>query len=232
VVYGIELKEALPHENLAIGSFRWAVSRAIPEMTQVALVAEKHEQAALPEKPDTARRLFLYRLSRADYEKEWGKDYQKPGIGARILAVVLHIIPKVGPFKGAALKSPTPKTEDLYLKSINITVNQYRALLEQVRTGSLVLPNCDLDSGNVPTRAAEYSLADDTYAELLSKLAKRRFDETSPELRENILSFYSNLSLPIHTKKNRRQWQAVLTELDQLRSPAPGPTQAADAARN
>jgi hypothetical protein len=33
------------------------------------------------------------------------------------------------------------------VKSINITVNQYRSFLEQVRTDTLVLPNYDLDSG-------------------------------------------------------------------------------------
>ena len=34
VVYGVELKDVLAHEDLAIGSYRFAVSRMIPEMTQ------------------------------------------------------------------------------------------------------------------------------------------------------------------------------------------------------
>ena len=37
VVYGVELKDVLAHEDLAIGSYRFAVSRMIPEMTRVAL---------------------------------------------------------------------------------------------------------------------------------------------------------------------------------------------------
>ncbi len=56
--------------------------------------------------------------------------------------------------------NPTPKTEDLYIKSINATVDQYRVYLEEVRAGTLVLPNCDLDDGKA-TIAAEYTLADD-----------------------------------------------------------------------
>ncbi len=129
-------------------------------------------------------------------------------------------MPRIGPFKGLAFKTPTPQTEDLYFKSINTTVDQYRAFLKEVRTDSLVLSNRDLDSGNV-TKAAEYSLTDDTYAKLLAQLSERKFDRTSPELRDNILQFYSDLSLPIETKKDQGRWQAVLTSLDQLKSVTP-----------
>ena len=136
-------------------------------------------------------------------------------------------MPRIGPFKGLAFKNPTPQTEDLYFKSINTTVDQYRAFLEEVRTDSLVLPNCDLDSGNA-TKAAEYSLTDDTYATLLAQLSERKFDRTSPALRDNILQFYSDLSVPIETKKDQPRWQGVLTALDQLKSAAPVPTVASN----
>jgi hypothetical protein len=187
-------------------------------MTQVAL--QTHKKELMHETPDFAKRKFLYRLSRSGYEKEWGKDYVKPGTGTRILSMLLRYMPKVGFFKGLAFNNPTPQTEDLYFKSINTTVDQYRAFLKEVRTDSLVLPNRDLDSGNV-TSAAEYSLTDDTYAQLLAQLSKRKFDRTSPELRDNILQFYSDLSLPIETKKDKVRWQGMLTELDQLKSLSP-----------
>jgi hypothetical protein len=80
-----------------------------------------------------------------------------------------------------------------------------------------------LDSGNV-TKAAEYSLTDETYATLLAQLSKRKFGNTSPALRDNIMQFYSDLSLPIETKKDQARWQGVLTSLDQLKSAAPVPT--------
>ena len=218
IVYGLELKDVLAHEDLAVGSYRFAVSRLIPQMTQVAL--QTHKKELMHETPDFAKRKFLYRLSRSGYEKEWGKDYVKPGTGTRILSMLLRYMPKVGFFKGLAFNNPTPQTEDLYFKSINTTVDQYRAFLKEVRTDSLVLPNRDLDSGNV-TSAAEYSLTDDTYAQLLAQLSKRKFDRTSPELRDNILQFYSDLSLPIETKKDKVRWQGMLTELDQLKSLSP-----------
>src|SRR5271166_2241420 len=128
IVYGLELKAVLPREDLAIGSYRYSVSRLIPEMTQVAL--QTHKKELMRETPNFAKQKFLYRLSRSNYEKEWGKDYVKPGLGTRVLSTLLRYMPKIGPFKGLAFNNPTPQTEDLYIKSINTTVDQYRALLE------------------------------------------------------------------------------------------------------
>jgi hypothetical protein len=228
VVYGVELKDVLPHEDLAVGSYRYAVSRLIPQMTQVAL--QTHKKDLMRETPNFAKEKFLYRLSRSDYEKQWGKDYPKPGFGTRVTSTLLRYMPKIGPFKGLAFKSPTPQTEDLYIKSINTTVDQYRVFLGAVRADTLVLPNRDLDSG-LATIAGEYSLTDDTYAQLLGQLSERKFDGTSPALRDNILQFYSDLSLPIETKKNFGHWQNVLTALQQLKSVAPIPTVAGNPAR-
>jgi hypothetical protein len=228
VVYGLELKDVLVHEDVAIGSYRFFVSRMIPEMTQVAL--QTHKKDMMREHPDFAKKQFLYRLSRSDYEKEWGKDYTKPGFGTRILSTLLRYMPKIGPFKGLGFKNPTPQTEDLYFKSINLTVDEYRISLRAVGTNSLLLPNCDLDSGEA-TKAAEYSLTDDTYAKLLAQLSERKFDLTSPDLRADILKFYSDLSVPIETKKDPVRWQGVLAELEQLKSAPPVPLVAAGAAQ-
>ena len=214
VVYGVELKDVLAREDLAIGSYRYSISHLIPKMTQVAL--QTHKKDMMREQPDFAKRRFLYRLSRSEYEKDWGKDYVRPGFGTRVLSTLFRYLPKIGPFKALAFNNPTPQTEDLYFKSINTTVDHYRAFLEQVRTASLVLPNCDLDSGQL-TKAAEYSLADETYAKLLSRLSDKKFSSTPPQLQANILNFYADLSAPIETKKDQARWQTVLTSLDHLR---------------
>jgi hypothetical protein len=220
IVYGVQLKDVLTHEDLAIGSYRFAVSRMIPEMTKVAL--RTHKKDMMKETPSFAKKKFLYRLSRSDYEKEWGKDYKRDGFKTRVFSVVLRYMPKIGPFKALAFNNPTPQTEDLYFKSINTTVDQYRVFLEQVRAGSLEFANCDFDTGKV-TKAAEYSLTDETYAKLLGQLAERKFDLTSPDLRDNILNFYSDLSLPLETKKDSARWQNVLASLDQLKLVVPTP---------
>jgi hypothetical protein len=224
IVYGVELKDVLTHEDLAIGSYRFAVSRLIPQMTKVAL--RTHKKDMMKESPTFAKKKFLYRLSRSDYEKEWGKDYTKPDFGTRVWSVVLRYMPKIGPFKALAFNNPTPQTEEMYFKSINTTVDQYRIYLKQVRANSLELVNCDFDTGK-DTKAAEYSLTDDTYAKLLGQLAGRKFDLTSAALRDNILNFYADLSLPLETKKDPAHWQSVLSSLDQLKLVTPTPILAA-----
>jgi hypothetical protein len=218
VVYGVELKDVLPHVDLTIGSYRFAVARLIPEMTQVAL--QTHKKDLMREEPSFAKEKFLYRLSRSDYEREWGKDYRKPGIVSRILAALMHYMPKKGPFKAMAFNNPTAATEELYFKSINTTVDQYRALLEEVRADRLVVPNCDLDDGK-GTMAAEYSLADDAYADLLARQSVRKFDLMTAALRTNILGFYATPSAPIATKKDSVRWQKTLSSLEQLKLASP-----------
>jgi len=220
VVYGLQLKDVLAHEDLAIGSYRFSVSSLIPQMTKVAL--QTHKKDLIRETPNFSKEKFLYRLSRSDYEREWGKTYTKPGFGTRVLSALLQYIPKVGLFKGLGFDNPTTQTEDLYVKSINATVDSYLALLEKVRANTLVLPDCDLDDGKI-TKAAEYTLADETYASLLAKLFARKFDGTTPQLRDNILAYYSDPSMPIETRKDPARWQRVLTNLSELKAATPSP---------
>ncbi len=221
VVYGVELKEILTHEDLAIGTYRWAVSGLIPHMTQVAL--KTHKKEFVKEHPDFAKREFLYHLSRASYEKEWGKDYTRPGFGTRFLAAILRLMPKVGPFKGLAFNSPTAQTEDLYIKSIDATVEEYRKFLKEERAGTLKLPNVDFDTG-APTKPLEYPLTDSAYGKLLMQLSKGKFAATSPELRANILDFYSDLSIFDKTMHEHDDWNDFLAALAQLKNISPSVT--------
>ncbi|MGA7459260.1 MAG: hypothetical protein WBW69_03500 [Candidatus Korobacteraceae bacterium] len=202
----------------------------IPELTQVAL--QTHKKDMQREEPNFNKRKFLYRLSRADYQRDWGNDYTKPGFGTRVLSTLLRYMPKIGPFKAMAFNNPTPQTEDLYFKSINATVDQYKiSLLETNRGISLSLPNRDLDSGR-DTKEGEYSLADETYVKLVAHLSESKFDYTTPELRDNILQFYSDVSASNQTKLGKVQSPNLLALLDQLRAATPVAGTAAVAAAN
>jgi Zinc dependent phospholipase C len=213
--YGIQLSDVMHNEDLAIGTFRRSISQIIPEMTRVALVSRRDE--IVRDTPNFNEKKFLYHLSRANYQKEWGNGYRKPGFGTRVLAVVLRIVPKVGPFKALAFKVPTTQTEDMYVKSINKTVDDYGAQLREQKAGELKLADMDFDTGR-PTRAGEYSLADKAYARLLDDLAKRNFDQASPELRQNILAFYGDPNAQVATKKNAKAWRTTQEELDKLKA--------------
>jgi hypothetical protein len=223
--YGLELKEIFGSLDLAVGSYRKAVSDIIPQMTRVAWEAKRDEIQKLT--PGVTREKFIYNLSRAEYEKEWGTEYKKPGFFSKALACFIRVLPKVGPLKVFAFRVPTPEAEKLLMESFNATLDRYRAVLAQVKSGSLDLQNRDFDTGR-PTRAGEYRLADEAYAKLLEKLEEKNFENASPELRHNILAFYSDLSAPIATKRDRGDWRDLLRALDRLKT---APSQSAETDR-
>ena len=212
--YGLRLGDVFGNVDLAIGSYRRSVSILIPEMTRIALVSRRDE--IVKDTPNFDKKKFLYYLSRSNYEHEWGTVYQKPGVGTRILAVFLRLIPKVGPFKAVNFKIPTKQTEDMYIKSVDTTVGAYAGLLRAEGKGELDLPNRDCDTG-AETRAGEYSLADETYAHLTDELTKKNPDSWSSPLRDNLLQFYSDPMAPVATKKNAKEWRKLQDELDTLR---------------
>ncbi len=213
--YGIPLSEVISDEDLAIGTFRRAISTIIPEMTRVALIARKKEIVA--ETPNFNARKFRYYLSRTNYQREWGKGYRKPGFGTRVLAFFLKFVPKVGPFKALDFKIPTRQTEDLYIASVNKTLDDYKQLLVKVRQKDLHLTNTDFDTGRV-THAGEYVLTDRAYAHLLDQLAKHNFDQVSPDLKQNVLDFFSDTSAPLASKRNPQEWQRIQDQLQRLKT--------------
>jgi hypothetical protein len=216
--YGIPFKEVIAKEDLAIGTFRRSISKIIPEMTRVALIARKKEMVA--ETPNHNARKFRYYLSKANYQREWGKGYRRPGFGTRVLAFFLRFVPKIGPFKALAFKVPTRQTEDLYIASVNRTLENYRSLLQEVKKKELHLTNMDFDTGRV-TYAGEYKLTDKTYAHLLDQLAKDNFKQVTPDLQKNILAFYKDGTAAVTTKSDPDAWNKVQQELERLRNTQP-----------
>lgn len=220
--YSLEIKDVCRDLDLSLGTYRYSVSSVIPAMTKAAWAAKKDE--IVRDMPGMTRRKYIYNISRASYNKEWGPKYERPGIFARFLAFIFRVIPKIGPFRTLAFKPPTPETELLFMKSFNVTLDRYRALVDEVKNNQLQFVNENLDVGK-PTRAGGYSMADKAYARLLDKLASNQFNGVTPELRTNILSYYADLNAPIETKKDKAEWKKVLDALNTLKSAAPGATE-------
>jgi len=218
--YGVELTDVLKNPDLAIGTYRRSVSKVIPEMTRVALLT-KHAEL-VKENPDFDKNKFLYRLSRAQYEEQWGNQYERPGWRTRLFAAFVRILPKVGPLKSADITLPTPQTEDMYIKSVNKTVDAYRAQLTQLRTDqrAFLLPNRDCDTGK-PTTPSEYRLADETYAKLVEKLAENKFQWMTPQLRANIVAYYSHPQSTHPEGISVEEWQKVESTVAELRELSP-----------
>jgi len=218
-VYGVELASVLDDEEKALNSYRRDVSKLIPEATRIAWSLKSKEIKA--DEPGATHRKFLYNLSRSEYEKQWGKDYQRPSRKERFYAFLYKLLPKIGPLKVLQLKTPTPETEKLFEESFNASVQEYQKLLNDERKGMLQLANLNFDVGS-ETSGGKYRLNDDAHAQLLHRLAEKKFGCVSPELRQEILGFFASADAPYDGKKDKKTWDRVQAELESLKEMEPG----------
>jgi hypothetical protein len=214
--YGLEMKEIFFNEDLAIGTYRHAVATTIPEMTKVAWSKKRDEIRKVV--PGAEKETVVFNLRRQQYEKEFGTDYEKPHGFARFLAFIYRLIPKIGPFRAFSFSVPTPEAERLFLESFTTTREHFRQSLDALRAAHLSLVNTDFDTGQ-PTRRGEYALADDTYDELLGKLADRAFANVSEHLRLHLVAYYGDVdALPTGTDAQRKRSVRVRQQLAVLDS--------------
>lgn len=191
--YGLRLKDLFGSVDLALGTYRLAVSSLIPKATKAAWMAKKDDIQKLT--PGVTQKRFLYNIRRADYTKEWGSDYRKPGILARFLAVLMRVLPKIGPLRGFQFRVPTPEAEKMFEASFDAAVQLDQRSFAEIRGKALKLSNLDLDTGK-PVSPGEYALTDQTYDRLVKKLDERKFVDVSGELRADILRFYGEMKAP------------------------------------
>ena len=173
--YGLELKDLFLDVDLAIGTYRFAVSKLIPDLTR----------AAAKDKQDAV----VYDYTRRQFEEDFGTEYRKPNFLVRFLVLLTKVMPKVGPFRALAFDPPTPEVERLFADSFARAGMIYREALGEVRANRLELANTDFDTGQ-PTRRGEYPMADEAYAELVKRLGDRPSAEVPQAMRENITLFY------------------------------------------
>ena len=212
--YGLELKTVLLNEDKAFSSYRHAVSKLLPKATRIAWHLKKDEIQA--DIPGITKRKFLYNLRRANFEKEWGRDYKKPSAGERFLAFLYLLLPKWGPLRVLQFRTPTPETERYFEASFNETMDRYRALLRDQREGNLKLPNDNFDVGT-DTGPGKYKLNDGAHAELVSELAEQKFAGVSPALLSELEDFYADPNLPYMAKKDRKAQARLHSALEQLK---------------
>jgi len=186
--YGLSLKDMFKTLDLAFGTYRFSVRTMLPRITKSAWALKSKE--ILQQDPSESRRRFLYSLKRSSFEKEWGRNYERPGFGARFLAFLLRLLPKVGPLKSLSFKLPIPQTERMFEDSFNASLRRDRQTFAEASNGSLNIANRNLDTGK-PVSPGDYNLTDRTFDKLLAKLAEMKFRTVTPDLRAHILAFYA-----------------------------------------
>ncbi len=212
--YGLDLRSVLTNEKQVLGSYRHDVSQLIPRATRIAWSLKKKQ--IKKDEPGMTGRRFIYNISRASYKKYWGNDYKGPSLLDKFLALVIRILPKIGPLKVLKFRTPTPATERLFEASFNATMARYRELLKEVGTGHLTLPNDNLDTDRIDGPGV-YRLQDRAEAHLLDLLAKQNFADVSPALRAQLLGYFGRPNAPDTVKRKRKEWKRVQREVEELR---------------
>lgn len=233
--YGIELSSLFTSLDLAIGTYRHTVSVLMPTLTKAAWQSTKADMAkqgvaqagtrakdsvtvdTTKRVPTLTREKFLFSLSRSQYNQEWGDQYQKPSVWARVWSLLFRILPKIGPLRGFAIHPSTPATELLFMRAFDSTTTAYRRSLVKLAANTLVLDDRNLATGR-PTRAGEYRMADATYARMLQRLAGKKFEDVLPALQSSILAFYRDTTMRSGTKKDSVAWRSTLANLAGLRA--------------
>ena len=215
--YGLELNDVFGSIDLSIGTFRWTVNTTIPGMTKVAWDLKEKEIAALT--PGATRDSFTFSQTRAAYEQKWGTEYKRPALRHKIMAFLLRIVPRFGPFKPLAFKPPTAETERWFVESFERTVEYYRTLVDAAARSQLSIANRNFDTG-ATVKPGAYSLVDKTYAELVERLAEHAHASAPipPALLTQIRAFYADPSAPIETKKHKKEWGKLTRALDRIQS--------------
>jgi Zinc dependent phospholipase C len=213
--YGLELKDLFGDFDRTIASYRHAVSKTLPKATRIAWATRKDEIQKL--QPGVTRAKFLYVMKRSSYEREWGKQYDRPSAHERMIAVLLKLLPPVGPLRALKFKVPTQQVENLFTQSFDRSAAQYRATVDARTINSLHLENKNYDVG-VITPAGVYRLDDDTHAYWLNLLAQKSFGTVTAPIGDELLGYYNNLNAPLHTKRRPKDWKRLLTQLDGLKN--------------
>ena len=225
LTYGQDMNDVFHGKlDLAVSTFRWSVSNLLPSLTRTAWALKKSD--IKKQNQGMTSRKFHYRLKRKEYYQQYGRDRDKPKFGNRITAFIISILPKIGPLKALRFSPPGPVAEKLFIKSFDTTLVCYNQLLTEMRNGKqLQLADIDFDTGK-PTTQGEYGLADLTYSQLILYLQDKKFNNVTPPLQGNILSFYGKgdtTSKVTEHKKYKVDWKKTYLALQELRTIKPVP---------
>lgn len=195
-IYGFDIHEVLGRAHPALRSYRTSVRSFIPAFAEAEVVL--HRKQFPPHADNETYRIFAERVARTNYERRWKHKFHGPGIKAHLLAFLVLIIPKIGAASDLAIKIPNSHTQELYLHSLNHTVDVFRDIIHRLGDegdAPVPLANIDLDTGN-PVKLGDYILADETYARLLQRITSKPERAVPEALKGNIVDYFADPKSP------------------------------------
>jgi len=206
-VYGLDIHKVFPVFSLSSAMLRWSFKRFFPMLTGTAWILKKNQ---------------LKKAHPANDYRWAGRKGYRANVFSGVFALLVTVIPKIGPLRAMKFRTPGPAVAKLYYSSFDTIVTRYTAALRACRAGTSRLPNVDYDTGNFTT-PGEYGMADRNYDKLVVRLKKNKFRRLNDELRENIEEFYSRRNAPADAKGNR-SWVKTEAALQQLEVAKAGET--------
>lgn len=216
--YSLPLEDLIGKRRPAFRSYRSSVRGFLPRIAYAETV--RHRNGFPPEVADDAMRVYLEHIVKADFQTVWKSYRKRAGVETHLIALLIAVAPKIGILSELAIKIPTEDAQDLYIKSVNRSIDTYGGMLRSLSVkpeGALSIPDRDLDTGE-KTRPGTYALTDETYAKLLLRLTADTARPVNDGLKRDILDFYSDPNAPVSTKKRPKEWAEVQKSLAALQN--------------
>jgi len=214
--YKLHLTDIFSNFSRAVGTFRWTVKSFFPVLTKAAW-ASKHGDIKKHDSTMTAKK-FRYRMNRMNYNKEFGRNRDKPRLFSFLFAGLIKILPKIGPLKPLKFKAPSAEVEKLYVGSFDTVEAHYSKTLERLHSQNISLADKDFDTGK-DSKPGEYKLTDQTYCDWLIALKKNNFQSVNNSVKQNITDFLNNGVALSEQKEDKKEDAAkALDELKSLKS--------------
>lgn len=213
--YGQPLTSVFSDLDLTIGTFRWTVKNLLPGITRTAWALKRSDIQKM--NPGITGERFRYKMKRRLYYTEFGFKRQKPKLGAEITAWIIRVLPKVGPLRAFKFKPPGPEGEKLFANSFDTIVVHYSRAVAELDQHKATFPNIDFDTGK-KTEPEEYDLADITYGQLVCKLDDDKFKNLTPDLKRNILDYYSKADVKTIAERHPHEWKKTSEALEHLKA--------------
>ncbi|MEO7265937.1 MAG: zinc dependent phospholipase C family protein [Ferruginibacter sp.] len=187
-VYGLDINDIHDqHFFRSVEIFRWVVANVFPLITRQAWATKK--KAILEQDSTATAQRFNFKMRQKVYDKNFGTGYKRPGFLPTLFSFLIRVLPKVGPLRPLKFKVPTVAVEKKFAQSFDTIMHHYTMDLKKISGNGQEKKDIDFDTGK-PTALCEYTLADETYADLLFALKANNFNQMPFSLKENIETFY------------------------------------------
>ena len=219
--YGRKLDDLFRNFDSAVGTLRWGVNNLIPAIIKMTWKTQR--DSIMKRQPTMTARKFRYEMEHKQYYKEFGRNREHEGFTASLIAFIIKVAPKIGPFKTFKYVDPGKAGEKLFIASFDTIAARFARNLKRVQNHNLALNNIDFDTGR-PTAIDEYDMADQSYAEWLIKLNKDSFQYITPAIRDHLLYFYRDPQKILYSPRYPFNCDELMQAVDNLKQPNPRST--------